>query len=48
MRHQVYFVWHKSYNYLHSDFPEDPKEKEELIREGKSYLQVLFREFISY
>ncbi len=48
MRHKGYFVWHKSYNYLHSDFPEDPKEKEELIREGKSYLQVLFREFISY
>ena len=46
MRNSGHFVWHKSYGYLEMDVPEE--EKEQLIKEGKSYLQVLFREFMDY
>ena len=41
-----HFVWHKDLGYREMDVPEDKKEG--LVREGKAYLQVLFKEFIDY
>ncbi len=41
-----HFVWHKSYGYMEMQVPDD--DKEQLIKEGKSYLQVLFSEFMEY
>jgi len=46
MRNSGHFVWHKSYGYLEMEIPEP--EKDSLVKEGKSYLQVLFREFMDY
>ena len=46
IRNNGHFVWHKSYGYLEMDVPDG--EKEQLIKEGQSYLQVLFREFMDY
>lgn len=41
-----HFVWHRDYGYLEKDVAEE--KSEQLIQEGKAYLQVLFREFIDY
>lgn len=41
-----HFIWHKDVGFIEMKVPDDKKEG--LIREGKAYLQVLFREFIDY
>ncbi len=46
IRNDGHFVWHRSYGYLEMEIPE--AHKDSLIKEGKSYLQVLFREFMEY
>lgn len=46
IRPEGYFVWHKNYGFLDMDIPED--RKDEIITEGKAYLQVLFSEFLDY
>ena len=46
IRNSGHFVWHKSYGFLEMDIPEE--EKDSLVKEGKAYLQVLFREFMDY
>jgi len=41
-----HFVWHKEAGFIEKEVSEDKSEV--LIKEGKAYLQVLFREFIDY
>jgi phosphoglycerol transferase MdoB-like AlkP superfamily enzyme len=41
-----YFVWDKSIGFINLEAPENRKDS--LVREGKAYLQVLFRDFIDY
>lgn len=47
MRTEGYFVWDKfADRYYKMNIPED--KQPEIVLEGKAYLQVLFKEFISY
>ncbi len=46
IRNNGHFVWHKSYGYLEMDIPEE--DQDSMVKEGKAYLQVLFREFMEY
>lgn len=46
IRPEGHFVWHKNYGFLEMELPEDQKER--IIFEGKSYLQVLFNQFLSF
>jgi phosphoglycerol transferase MdoB-like AlkP superfamily enzyme len=41
-----HFVWDRTYGFLEMDAPEEMQDS--MVKEGKAYLQVLFREFIDY
>lgn len=41
-----YFVWYKDIGFINLEAPEEKKDS--LVKEGKAYLQVLFREFIDF
>lgn len=46
IRPDGHFVWHKNYGYLEKE--SSPEKEQQMLLEGKAYLQELFRQFMDY